>query len=183
MDGWQDWLSLTGLILSVGGLGVTLWGLDSLAHDLFPNRPLPHRQAWAWVKRHNPFRKSHTTDIRIGGATATLGIAASARGTATRGRPAADAPPELWVDYWESHIEALGKRIDWLTEDLRKASTDLSERLSQERAERVAADDALAEKVRSWLGGEGGKGLTIAWCGIGVTILGTILQGIAGIGS
>ena len=180
MQGWQDWVSLAGLILSVGGLGVTLWGLDSLARDLFPHRPLPHRQAWQWVKRHVLRQKPHLEELHVHAVLSAVG-SMRVRLQALNSRPDAAAPHDEWAAYWDSRFKVVEEKIDWLTGDMGQGNSDLRAALQQETSERTAADNVLAENVRSWLGGEGGKGLTIAWCGIAVTILGTILQSIAGL--
>jgi hypothetical protein len=144
--------------------------------------PRLHRQAWSWVKRHNPLRKSRSTTVHVASNDSAVGISDNVRILVTKGRPVADASQEAWVEYWESLVEALGKRVDWANEDFQRANKDLSERLTAEHTERVAADAELAERVRSWLGGERGRGLTIAWWGVLAALVGSLLQGIAGIG-
>ena len=182
MDDWRGWLDFAGFILTIAGLVVTLVGLDSLASDLFPHRPLPYRQGWRWIKEHIPFRRPRSQILPGQTATVGIGVALSARATTTRARPEPDAPHDQWAEYWDSRLVALAQRVDWANEDLTKVRTDLDRQLAEEAATREVADTELAEKVRSWLGGEGGSGLVTAWWGIAATLVGAILQGVASIG-
>ncbi len=177
MDPWK-FLAVVGLVLDVAGLVATLWGLDSLSGELFPGAPLPHRRVGRWLKRKFSRTRSHVIGTS---AFASGGAVMNARGLVTKGRPAQDAAHEQWVAYWDSQIAALQTQVDWLNEDLRAARTEIDDRLTTETTARIAGDAELAEKVRAWLGGERGRGLALTFWGLVAAVVGTLLQGLAGL--
>lgn len=177
MDDW-GWLALLGVALDVIGLLIALWGVDELSRELFPNRPLPHRAVWRWVRSKLPWLRRDAT-VRPKTITSQARIG-TPRLSADPARPSPGASEDEWFDYWDERIKKTREQIRWVSDDLTKVNAILGDRISEESKERERAVRELSEKARAWLGGDQGRGLLLTFLGLLVTLVGTVLQGVAG---
>jgi hypothetical protein len=170
-------LVVVGVVLEVSGIGAVMWGADTLAAELFPQRPLPITRARRWLRR--TFGKTQTV---TGTASGALGnFTATATGVAH--------PPTVTTAHTiEQQIAALSVRIDTVSEEVRKerqaradAVRQLQGEISAERERREAGLAGLDTKVRSWIGGAEGSGLQVAFWGAAATLAGAVCQGVASI--
>jgi hypothetical protein len=165
-----------GVVLELTGIAIALWGLGELSADLFPNRPLPHRAGWRWVKRRIGIKPPRRV-VEVG-AVIEVDAAGRARGQSTKPRPSDAASLAEWNAYWDSRLENLAKQIGWVRQDMKAAGDDLARRISDETSDRSSAIAELHERLRMVAGGEGGRGLTRAWWGFVLTFFGVLLQGL-----
>lgn len=181
MNGWQDWLTLSGFVLTFVGLAITLVGIDNLSQELFHRRPLPHRRVGGWLKR--TLRRRQRAKASIVAASLSGEGRATGRLQGVRAQPAPDAPQSDWVVYWDSRLANLSERIDWANEDIRTGREEARVKIDHEESERRRADDEVERKLGRLLGGENGSGLVMAWWGIVMAVVGAALQTAAAIGA
>lgn len=173
------WLSI-GLALQVIGLVLAVYGIAATKYDLFPGRPLPDRRVWWWAKRTVLRRPGTTHTIEVGGSVG-IGGALSALVQTLPARPDASASAGEWAVYLEKRIDNLAELRDRDQDEWKQRTNRLSERLDSERSERVTEDAQLAQRIGTAIGGEGGRGLDVAWLGLVITLFGTLIAGLAGI--
>jgi hypothetical protein len=167
---------VSGLVLQLVGVAVTLHGLRSIAAELFPDLELPHQSARSWAERRMGTRRPRLPG-KLGQAIESE-IALPIHPAMTKPRPRAAAPASEWNTYWDSQLEALRSRIDW---GLKNADTDTRQLVDKEATERAAADRRLGERLRVVLGGEGGAGLVEAYWGVAAAAVGTVVTGLTGL--
>lgn len=68
------------------------------------------------------------------------------------------------------------RAVDRAGEDLKGVRDQLADHLKKEVSERQAADRELEVQVKRWLAGEQGRGLSLTFLGISLTMLGTVAQ-------
>jgi len=173
VNGWQDWLTLSGFVLTFVGLAITLVGIDNLSQELFHRRPLPHRRVGGWLKRTLRRRQRAKASI-VAASLSGEGRATGRQGV--RAQPAPDAPQSDWVVYWDSRLANLSERIDWANEDIRTGREEARVKIDHEESERRRADDEVERKL-------GRLGLVMAWWGIVMAVVGAALQTAAAIGA
>jgi hypothetical protein len=168
-------VAAAGVVLELTGIAVALWGLDDLSAELFPSRPLPHRSVPRWIKRRIGLKPPPKV-VQLGGAVET-DMLASARLQTTKARPSEAASLAAWNDYWESRLGNLAEQIQWARHDMKKADNDLAKRISDEASARSAAVAELQARVRTVVGGEGGRGLVKTCWGLALAFVGVLMQG------
>lgn len=179
VDGMRWWLT-AGLLLQVIGLVLAVWGVASTKGDLFPGHPLPHRRAWSWTKRTVRRRQGRTHTLEVSGSI----IATSAMSAFVQtlpGRPDPDATAGEWGTYLERKVDNLAELREHDHREWKERTDRLGSSLDTERTERVADVARLEQRIGIAVGGEGGSGLDMAWWGLTLTLVGTVVAGVAGI--
>jgi hypothetical protein len=176
-------VSVAGVALELGGLGIALSGVDQLGRDLSLGHVVPHRRALQWLRQRRLARwlglGPKPITIPIDSAAMELEAARSIHPYKTKPHPSDAAPHSEWVEYWDSRLGNLSDQLAWLKEDMKEADNDLAKRLKAEAAERQTAHAELSERLKVLVGGEGGSGLVRTWVGLAITMVGVLLSGLA----
>lgn len=72
------------------------------------------------------------------------------------------------------------REVKLLKESTTKAKETLSQRITDETAARLKSEAEAKERQTELLAGKDGNGLVKTWRGLLVTLIGTLLQGVAG---
>lgn len=168
-----------GLVLDLFGIGVAMSGLHELSKELFLHPQLPYQRLVIWFRRI--FGREPSPRVHQASVAATIKSAGQLRAQGVRGKPSEDEPLTEWNLYWESRINNLNQKLEWINNDMRKADEELSKRLAEETQARLKSDAASKQRQEELLAGEGGKGLVRTSWGLPATLFGTLLQGVAGI--
>ena len=171
---------IVGLLIELGGIALTVSGVMGIGKELFPALRFPQQRAFEWLRRMVR-RKPRHHHVEARDSAVGIESAGEVRAQGTRGRPTDDAPLPEWNLYWESRLNNLDQRLDWLTEDMRKADMANATRIAQltERFETAIA--RLEERLRVVVGGEGGRGLIRTWWGLIAIGAGAIFQVAGGL--
>lgn len=174
------WWLIVALVFQVVGLGLAIWGVAATKWELFRGRPLPPGRAWASVKRAVGRRKGGTHYIETGGSIAAVGSMSAFVQTLPM-RPGPDASAGEWGAYLEKKVDNVEELRVRGEQEWRKRTDRLSESVDRERTERATAIAGLEQRIGTAIGGEGGSGLDLAWWGLALTLVGTLISGVAGI--
>jgi hypothetical protein len=167
-----------GLALSIVGALVTIWGLVSSKNELFPNdRPVLHRwralrprlrRAWRFVLRR-PAPPPQIVHAQV--ATALLSATGHAFGHVTAGP---GATTEHRIELVERNIEQLRERDSEIESRVGKVAGRVDAVETELRNEIARLHEAIPQSV----GGRNGQGFTIAWIGVLIGLVGTVLSSI-----
>jgi hypothetical protein len=172
-------LVVLGLGFELAGIGLAVSGVVAVGDELFPGLRFPHRRAVAWVGRVIR-RKGQHRQLAVADAATATGVA-RLRAQGVRGRPSEDAPLDEWNAYWESRINNLGQRLDWVVEDMQQADAENTRRITEEARQRETAITRLEERLLVVVGGDGGRGLVRTWWGLILIGCGAFLQVFGGL--
>lgn len=174
------WWLTVGLLLQGLGLVLAIVGIAATKGDLFPARPLPHRRAWAWFRRNVLRRRGPAVTLQPHDLTSRTSVD-SPTITTLPPPPGPDETAAQWGAYLERKIDNLARLRERDEREWSQRTDALRTDLGAERDERVAEVARLAERIGVAVGGEGGRGLDLAWWGLVITLVGTGIAGVAGI--
>lgn len=174
---WRHAVNVFGLELNVVGILIAMWGVESLGMELQTKSWTPlHtiRDAAGTARRRLTFWR-RGTEVRPVTLQAKVTMGGAAIGTITRGLPP-QATLEQQIEVLRLQISDLNNRID--TSNSRIDA--LGGRVDEVRVAAEAGDRALRDEIKRIIGGGlNGEGLKEAWIGLAITLVGTVLQGLA----
>lgn len=179
MSGWQV-VNGVGLVLVVAGLLGTILGVTKLARDLFPNWLHPVRRVWEWA-RVKLLRRTPRPQTIQGSGSVIVVTAGSGWFTATPPRPSDDAPLAEWIVFMDRMFSEHQRQIQSVRKDQAVVNNQFRSADRDEAAVRQEGDRQIANQTKAWLGGRNGDALAVTWWGLVVTLVGTVLQGLASI--
>ena len=170
-----------GLVVSFAGLAIAMWSIHDLSNELFDHPLLPLSRLLAMVKRliHRVLKgKPPPTPLDVDDGMHTVTSDLKALWSIGKKAPDDDAPLTEWNDYWEFRVGRVEKKLERMSNEMRNADQEISDRLTDESEARLKDQEESKNRLQRLLAGSNGSGLVKTWWGLAVTGFGTVLQAV-----